>query len=134
MKFVLATIAGLMVAAIITFGIESLSAVIFPFPDGADPTDMEWLKNNMESIPTGAMIIVALAHFIGIVCGMVVAGIISKTSVIPAYIVGALMLAGTVANLIMIPHPIWFMITDIIGALIGICIGKGLASKGLAKA
>ncbi|MBT8265867.1 MAG: hypothetical protein KJP20_04925 [Bacteroidia bacterium] len=129
MKNVIATLAGLMVAAIITFGIESLSSSIFPLPDGADPTNMEWLKNNIDLIPTGAMILVAFAHFIGIVIGMLVAGLISRTSLIPAYIVGVLMLAGTIANLVMIPHPTWFMVVDILGVLVGICIGKSVAAK-----
>lgn len=129
MKNVLAAVAGLMVAAILTFGIESLSAILFPFPEGADPTDMEWLKNNVDAIPSGALIVVGFAHLIGIVCGMFVAGLISKTSMIPAYVVGVLMLAGTIANLFMIPHPAWFAITDLIGVLIGILLGRKLASK-----
>lgn len=128
MKNVLAAITGLMVAAILTYGIESLSAILFPFPEGVDPMDMEWLKNNTDVIPSGALIVVGLAHLIGIVCGMLVAGLISKTSMIPAYVVGVLMLAGTIANIVMIPHPAWFSITDLIGALIGISMGRKLAS------
>lgn len=131
MKNVLAAFVGLMTAAIITFGFEALSTIFFPLPEGANPTDVEWVKNNIDLIPTGSMIIVAIAHLIGIICGMFVAGLISKTSLIPAYIVGGLMFFGTIANLFMIPHPTWFMITDVIGALIGIGIGKNLAAHQL---
>ncbi|MBT8273581.1 MAG: hypothetical protein KJO77_07235 [Bacteroidia bacterium] len=131
MKYVLATLAGLMVAALITFGIESLGTVFFPLPEGANPTDLEWLKNNLDLIPTGAMIMVALAHVIGIICGMLVAGLIAKNSMIPSYVVAVLMLLGTIANLFMIPHPTWFMFVDIVGALIGIYIGKTLVSNKL---
>jgi hypothetical protein len=131
MKNILAALAGIMIAAIIIFGLEALSTVIFPLSEGANPTDSEWLKENIDLIPTGAMIIVALAHMIGIICGMYVAGLISKTSLFPAYVVGALLLVGTIVNLIMIPHPTWFMITDVIGALIGIGIGKNLAANQL---
>lgn len=131
MKYVLAALAGLMVAALLTFGFESLGGVLFPLPEGADPMDTEWLKKNMDLIPTGAMIMVALAHVIGIIFGMLVAGLIAKNSMIPSYVVGVLMLLGTIANLFMIPHPIWFMFVDIVGALIGIYIGKTLVSNRL---
>lgn len=131
MRYVLATFAGLLVAAILTFGIESLGSVFFPLPEGADPMDIEWIKNNMNLIPTGAMIMVALAHVVGIICGMLVAGLIAKNSMIPAYVVAVLMLLGTIANLFMIPHPTWFMFVDIVGALIAIYIGKTLVSSKL---
>ena len=129
MKPVLATIAGLMVAALIIFGIESLSTILFPLPEGADPTNLEWLEYNMDQIPTASMIIVAFAHLVGVIIGMIIAANIARTSLIPSYIVAVLLFTGTVANLLMIPHPAWFMITDVLGILVGIGIGRTFAKK-----
>ena len=134
MKNVLAVIAGLIVAMLIITGLELLSGLIFPLPEGADPRNIEWLKNNLDSIPTGTLIIVAFAHLAGIVGGMFTATLISGTKLLPAYIVGALMLVATVVNLFMIPHPIWFKVTDMAGALVGLGIGKILSEIKLRSA
>ncbi len=134
MRNVLAVLAGLATSMLLVFGIETLGTVFFPLPEGADPTNYEWLKNNIDQIPNGALVMVALAHLLGIVAGMYIASLNSKSSMIPAYIVGVLMLLATVVNLFMIPHPMWFKISDIIGALIGLGIGKSLGEKIIGRA
>ena len=133
MKSVLAVVAGLIAAVVIIFGLEFLSTVLFPLPEGADPTNAEWLKDNLDKIPTGAMIIVAIAHLVGIIAGMVVAALIARITMIPSYIVGILLLVGSLMNLIMIPHPIWFSVTDLVGVVVGLGIGKVLAEKQLRR-
>lgn len=130
MKNVIATIVGLIVASAAVYLFETvIGHAIFPLPEGADPMDMEWIKNNMDKIPTGAKAFVVIAHFIGIAAGMYVAGLISKTSMIPAYIVGGLMLAATLFNIIMLPKELWFTLADGALAIIGFLIGKSLAKK-----
>ena len=91
--------------------------------------DVEWIKSNMDKIPTGAMIIVAIAHLVGIIVGMVVATKIAVNKLLPAYVVGVLLIVATAVNLFMIPHPIWFTVTDIAGALVGFGIGKILSER-----
>ena len=130
MKNVLATIAGFIIASLTVYVFESLIGhTLFPLPEGANPMDMEWIKNNMDQIPTGAKVMVMIGHFMGIVVGMFVAGFISKTSMVPAYIVGGLMLAATIFNVAMLPKELWFSISDVVFAIIGLLIGKSLASK-----
>ena len=132
MKKVLATIIGLIVASLTVYIFESLIGHnLFPLPEGADPMDMEWIKNNMDQIPTGAKIMVIIGHFMGIVVGMFVAGLISKTSMAPAYIVGGFMLAATIFNVAMLPKELWFSISDIVLAITGLLIGKSLAKRQL---
>lgn len=130
MKNVLATIVGFVVASLTVYLFESvIGHNLFPLPEGANPMDMEWIKNNMDQIPTGAKIFVVIAHFIGIIVGMFVAGLISKTSMIPAYIVGGIMLAATFFNIFMLPKELWFTISDGALVIIGFLIGKSLAKK-----
>ncbi len=115
MRNVLATIIGFIVASVVVYIFESLIGHnLFPLPEGSDPMDMEWIKNNMHLIPIGSKIFVVIAHFMGIVCGMFVAGLISKTSMIPSYIVGALMLAATAFNLVVLPKETWFLFADLL--------------------
>jgi len=132
MRKVLATIVGFLVASFTVYIFESLIGHnLFPLPEGADPMDMEWIKNNMNLIPTGAKVMVVIGPFLGIVVGMYIAGLISKTSLVPAYIVGGIMLAATIFNVAMLPKELWFSISDIVLALAGFVIGKNLAKRQL---
>lgn len=130
LRNILATIVGFIVASSTVYLFENvLGQSFFPLPEGANPMDLEWLKNNMASIPTGAKIFVIIAHFIGPIAGMFVAGLISKTSMIPAYIVGGIMLLATFFNLIMLPKELWFRIADGLFVLAGFYFGKSLAQR-----
>lgn len=130
MKNVLATIVGFIVASVTVYVFESLLGhTLFPLPEGIDPMDMESIKENMHLIPVGAKVFVVIAHFMGILMGMFVAALISKTSMVPAYIVGGLMLAATAFNLVMLPKETWFVAADTVGAILGFYFGRTAALK-----
>lgn len=134
MKKVLATIVGFIVASVTVYVFESLLGhTLFPLPEGIDPMDMESIKENMHLIPVGAKVFVVIAHFMGILMGMFVAALISKTSMVPTYIVGGLMLAATAFNLIMLPKETWFLTADTVGAILGFYFGRTAALKKIAS-
>ncbi|MEJ6791899.1 MAG: hypothetical protein QNK89_03960 [Lacinutrix sp.] len=130
LRNILATIVGVIVAGFTVHLFESLIGHnLFPLPDGADPSDMEWIKNNMASIPVGSKICVVLGHFMGILTGMFVAGFISKTSMIPAYIVAGLMILATALVTFGLTKETWFVIAEIIGVITAFFFGKSLAQR-----
>ena len=132
MKNVLATILGFISAAFMVYVFETLiGQSLFPLPEGANPMDLEWIKNNMNQIPMGSKIFVVIAHFIGIILGMLVAAKISKVSMIPSYIVGAIMLAATFFNIYVLPKELWFTLSDGILVILSFIIGKSFAMKQL---
>ena len=132
MRNILATIIGFIAASLTVYLVENLIGHnLFPLPDGADPLNMEWLSNNMNMIPVGMKICVVIAHFVGIIIGMLVAAKISKKSMIPSYIVGILMLAATFYNIVMLPKELWFNISDGLFAIIGFYLGKTWSKKQL---
>jgi hypothetical protein len=132
MKNILATIIGLIVASLTVYLFETLIGHnLFPLPEGTDPMDMEWIKNNMDQIPTGAKVMVVIAHFMGIIIGMFVVGLILKISMVLAYIVGGLILAATIFNISMLPKELWFSSSDIVLAVAGLLLGKSLAKRQL---
>ena len=132
MKNVLATILGFISAAFMVYVFETLiGQILFPLPEGANPMDMEWIKNNMNQIPMGSKIFVVIAHFIGIILGMLVAAKISKVSMIPSYIVGAIMLAATFFNIYVLPKELWFTLSDGILVILGFIIGKSFGMRQL---
>jgi hypothetical protein len=130
MKNVLATIVGFIVASVTVYIFETLLGHnFFPLPEGSDPTNIEWIKNNMDLVPLGAKIFVIIGHFAGIITGMFVAAKISKQSMVPSYIVGALMIIATLATIFMLPKELWFTISDVIMVIAGFLIGRALAQK-----
>ncbi|OIQ30654.1 MAG: hypothetical protein BM564_00100 [Bacteroidetes bacterium MedPE-SWsnd-G2] len=131
MRNVLATLTGIICAALITFGFEMIGAFLFPLPEGSKPMDAEWLKDNIHLIPLGAMVLVVFAHALGLVFGMYIASIIAKNSLTPTYIVAAFMSLSTIANLFMIPHPNWFIACDVTGIIIGYILGLKLSKSKL---
>jgi uncharacterized protein YneF (UPF0154 family) len=135
MKNVLATLIGFFVASATVYIFETIIGQnLFPLPDGANPMDMDWIKNNMNQIPIGAKIFVVIAHSIGIITGMFMAAQISKLSMVPSYIVGALMLAATFFNIFMLPKELWFTLSDSLLVIVGFFAGKSLAMKQMTKA
>lgn len=129
-KNILATIVGIIVASTTVYIFETLLGHSFyPIPDSIDVNDMASIKANMHLIPTGAKFFVVLAHFTGIIVGMTVAGFISKTSIIPSYIVGGLMVIATFTTIIMLPKELWFALSDGLLAIVAFLFGKSFASR-----
>lgn len=130
MRNVLATIVGFIVASFTVFLFEQLIGPgMFPLPEGANANDMEWLKSNMDKIPMGAKTFVVIGHFMGIITGMFIAGLISKTSMIPAYIVAGIMILATAFVTFSLPKSMWFVIAEVVGVIAGFFFGKTLAQK-----
>jgi len=129
MRKILATIVGFIAASASVFLIEKLGHTLFPRTDSIDSTSMESIKNNIHLVPKGNMAFVALAHGVGVLVGMFVAGLISKTSMIPAYIVGGLMVIISIMYYFLIPSPTWFVVADLASIIIGFFIGKKLAKS-----
>lgn len=119
----LAVLGGLVVGFIVVTILETIGHVLFPLPEGIDPMSVESIKANMHLVPIGSFLFVAIAHFFGIICAMLVARRISRQSFIPSYIVASVMVALTVLNLMLLPHPFWFLVVDIIAVDVGAAIG-----------
>ncbi|WP_034057506.1 hypothetical protein [Lacinutrix jangbogonensis] len=130
LRNIVATIVGFIAAALAVHLFENLLGhTFFPLPKGSDPSDMEWIKNNMASIPTGAKIFVVIGHFMGIITGMFVAGLISKTSMIPAYSVAGIMILATAFVTFGLPKETGFVIAEVVGVIAGFFFGKSLAQR-----
>ncbi|AYV57756.1 hypothetical protein CH370_09330 [Leptospira kmetyi] len=131
LKNILALIAGAVLGSAVNMGIITVSGSIIPPPDGADVTTMEGLKTSMHLFQPKHFILPFVAHAFGTFVGAYVAALISANhKTIYAMVVGVLFLAGGIANVMMLPSPIWFAVVDIVGAYLpmGFIAGK-LASK-----
>ena len=122
----LAVVAGVVVAVMLVGLIEEATHAIWPFPDYAALNDPEQARELMENIPLGALLVVFAAWTCGAFGGAMVAALIARRrAMFHAGLVGAVVLAAALANLAMLPHPVWFAVLGVAG----ICVGTFTAGK-----
>ena len=124
---IIAVIIGIVAAGVATYFVQSISNGLFPFPPELDTTDIEAMKEHVSNLPPLAFVIVMVAHFIGALCGALVACIVASTHQFRiALFIGVFMLAMGIINVLTIPHPAWFVIADIFMYLPGALLGYQL--------
>lgn len=131
LRNVLAVVAGIAVGASVNMGIITISGSIIPPPDGADVTTMEGLKATMHLFEPKHFLMPFLAHALGTLVGALIAALIAASHKLRlALAIGVVFLAGGIQMVMALPSPLWFSITDIIGAYIPMAyLGAKLAMK-----
>lgn len=115
LRLALALVAGIAAALFTIMLIETLGHSLYP-PPTLDYSDTEALRAYVEGLPIGAKLIVLSAWLAGTVDGVFVAGLINRARYgLCAAVIGALVLAATLANLAMIPHPLWMAAAGVLG-------------------
>ncbi len=114
LRTVLAVVAGVVAGGIVVALVQQLGHLIWPPPAGLDVTDPEAIEAYLESVPAAAILFVALAWAVGSLAGgWIAARISSPCSLSAALIVGGVLMAFGLLNLISIPHPIWFWVVGL---------------------
>lgn len=123
-RLVAAVLMGLIVAFVITFGIEYLNSQIYPLPPGTDSRNADSMRAAMATLPPTALVGVLVGWFAAAVAGAWVALRIAKGDRRPAWVLGLLLLTAAIANMMLFPHPVWFWVAGI--ALYPVAIGLGV--------
>jgi hypothetical protein len=101
----LSVIAGLLAGGVVTMVIEMLGMMIYPPPPDLEPAEL------MKQIPVGALLMVELAYASGsVMAGIVVGQLGVAKHPVLAVIVGMVLTAWGIVNLVMLPHPTWFAV------------------------
>lgn len=113
-RSIIGIIAGLIVGSIVNMGLVVISGDVIPPPEGVDVTSMESLKSSMHLFEPKHFIMPFSAHALGTFIGALVAAIVASTRKMEmALIIGVFFLAGGIANIYMLPSPLWFTILDL---------------------
>ena len=130
-KNIIAVIAGIVLGSIVNMSLITISGSIIPAPNGADVTTLEGLKSTIHLFEPKHFLFPFLAHALGTFVGAFVAAKIAASHKFKfAFSIGILFLIGGIANIIMLPSPLWFTIVDLAGAYLPMAIvGYGLAIK-----
>ncbi|WP_048920142.1 hypothetical protein [Rufibacter radiotolerans] len=114
-RSILAVLGGVAIGVFTISIIQYLSHQIYPTPADFNLEDTEAVAAYMNSAPTQALLLVlfsyALGSFFG---GMVAARYAPARPVIHALIVGILLMAAGIANLVALPHPTWFLVASLL--------------------
>jgi hypothetical protein len=132
---ILAVVAGIVVAVLIVFVVETAGHEIWPTapPPGVDPHDPEVLKAIMPSIPVGAKVAVIVGWVAGAFGGGFVAAKIARNARF-AWIVGGIQLAFGAITMFSIPHPLAMLIAGLLLPLPAAMLGGMLAAPRNAQA
>jgi hypothetical protein len=107
MRKVLGVIAGFVVAVACMMTAEGINHRIYPIPNNINSRDTEAVRRLVATLPAGAFVLVLVGWLVGTLLGTFLAAKIGRSRV-PAYVVGALLLCGGIANIVMLPQPAWF--------------------------
>jgi len=133
---VLAVLFGIVAGGVFNMAIVTVSNAVYPLPDGIDPNDFNAFKAHVEAhgMPTGALVMVLVAHAGGSLVSGFVCGLIATRSWYVAGIgLGILWTCGGIAMLMILPAPTWFAVADVVlyipAALLGVWTGGALTLR-----
>lgn len=122
---------GLVMGSGINMALITVSGKVIPPPPGADVTTMEGLKAALPLFEARHFLFPFLAHALGTLAGAFMASLLMPgTSPLSAYAVGGFFLLGGIANVILLPAPVWFSALDLIAAYLPMAwLGYVLAAR-----
>jgi hypothetical protein len=131
LRLVAAVLLGLILGSIVNMSLIMLGTTVIPPPAGADVTTVEGLKASMHLLEARHFVFPFLAHALGTLVGAFIASLLAPgRSRVPAYVVGGLFLLGGIANVVMLPAPVWFSAMDLLLAYLPAAwLGQVLAAR-----
>jgi hypothetical protein len=126
--FIVSVFAG----GLINGGIIAISSYLIPPPAGAHLTTEEGLKASMHLMQPIHFLMPFLAHALGTLAAAFLATkLIKQNSLLYALGAGLLFFIGGASMVKMLPAPVWFNITDLVGAYfpmawLGWKLGEGI--------
>jgi hypothetical protein len=129
---------GIVVAGLAITIVEFLGSKVYP-PLGMNPEDPASVRAAMALMPPGALLFVLLGWIVGTFAGAwVTARMVYRSPITHGLVLGAIFLAGSIVNMLLIPHPVWFWVLGVAvflpSAYLGAKLGAGSGAKGRALA
>jgi hypothetical protein len=129
---ILVVVAGLVIGGLVNGALIMVSGKVIAPPPGADVTTAEGLKASLHLFEPRHFVFPFLAHALGTFAGALAAAWWTPGRTPgPAYTVGGLFLLAGIANVVMLPAPLWFSALDLIVAYLPMAwLAHRLVSRG----
>ena len=121
---------GFLTVMVVVILCQNLNLMLYPLPEGLDPTNTEDLAAHVANSPTGAFLGILASYFFGCFAGGAVATRLGRDTRVGIAIGVALMLGGF-SNLARIDHPTWFALTSSLLYVPSAWLGSQAAQKRL---
>ena len=129
-KNIAAGVVGILIAGALVWLVEMIGHSVYPPPADLNFADSESMRAYLKTMPVGAFLFVGGAWFIATLGGTFAACRIGNAKPMTyAIVVGGLMLIATAANLMMIPHPLWFSVLGVAGIIVAAWLGMTLGAR-----
>lgn len=115
---VLAVLVGVLIGMVLDTALRSIGDYIFPPPPILDIADKEQLRELLKTWPESYFIKI-ISWAVGTLGGGYAAVRIAKMGQFPAWIVGIMLFAGYLIDLVRLPNPLWVML--LCPVLVGLC-------------
>lgn len=124
LKNVLAVISGIVVSVFVVIGMDMLSHSFYGHADPEIINTPQKFAEYVQTLPIGAFIILILGHFLAALFGSIITLVLSSKNRLLIWFPVGILLLSVILNLALIPHPLWFMIADVIAPILGgiICL------------
>ena len=118
LRTILGILAGVVLAFAVMMALEMASFAVFPPPAGLDPADPEDIKRIVAATPMAAKSWVVFGWFASAVAGGWLARRLARKDW-AGWVIAGLIVLGGIANVMMIPHPLWMQIAAVAAPLVG---------------
>lgn len=123
-----ATLLGIIVAAVVYTAIRELGTMFYAPPAGLDFSDPESVDRYHAQLPLGAYLVVFAKPVVAAFVGTLVACFAgTMNSYNFGVIIGGIVLAYSVSLFIAEPHPIWIVLTTLVGIVISTYVAVRVA-------
>jgi len=125
-RLLFALLVGVIVNGLIVFGVESVSTLLHPLPQGFDASNVGQMRAYLASggAPVTAMVMVVVGYLLGAFGGAFAASKLAPNrGLMPALVIGQISLVFIIINLITLPHPMWMMIASVLVPIPGAWAG-----------
>ena len=126
-RSVFAVIVALALALLLVIGVEVLSSVLHPLPEGLDPADTGAICEHVARYPPavlfGGGILWGLTTFLS---AWTATRLGAARHPAHGILVGSILLALAVMNMSMLPYPAWFWVLNLVAFPVGCCLGVWL--------
>lgn len=110
-RTILSIVAGLVVAFALVFATDALFHALAPSaaPTAGEMADRTGMATYVARQPDSVLAGLALGWAIAALAGAILAARLARRGRWPGWVVGVLVLAATIANFVLVPHPGWMV-------------------------